>query len=264
MDAPIPLRPLILRPLALDVPPFGETPFEELVQAYRAAMAGVDCDAVLLRDAGNLACARAAALAAGELGVPYAAAFLCDEEGRTPVGTDVLAALIVMEGMGARAFGLCCGGKTAREQLERLAFYASTPLFWMEGEERRSFPYKVLEHDPDVIPCAGGAEARFITPDVDVGETIECSPDLMEDILAAEEEAPQGALKIAILEEDDLDIFAENQYVVKDALCLWSDVPELLEKALRLYQGRAFWDGTGDLDDAFLEEMSHKYGLVLL
>ena len=120
------------------------------------------------------------------------------------------------------------------------------------------------ERDPDVIPCASEKEARFITPDVDVGETIECSPDLMEDILAAEEEAPQGALKIAILEEDDLDIFAENQYVVKDALCLWSDVPELLEKALRLYQGRAFWDGTGDLDDAFLEEMSHKYGLVLL
>ena len=77
----------------------------------------------------------------------------------------------------------------------------------------------------------------------------------MEDILEAEEESPQGALKIAILEEDDLDIFAENQYVVKDALCLWSDVPELLEKALRLYQGRAFWDGTGDLDDAFLAEM---------
>ena len=115
-----------------------------------------------------------------------------------------------------------------------------------------------------MIPCASEKEARFITPDVDVGETIECTPDLLEDILAAEEEAPQGALKIAILEEDDLDIFAENQYAVKDALCLWSDVPELLEGALRLYQGRAFWDGTGDLDRGFLEEMARKYGLILL
>ena len=97
-----------------------------------------------------------------------------------------------------------------------------------------------------------------------MGETIECTPDLLEDILSAEEEAPQGALKIAILEEDDLAVFAENQYAVKDALCLWSDVPELLEKALRLYQGRAFWDGTGDLDRPFLEEMSRKYGLILL
>ena len=244
--------------------------------------------------------------------------FTCDENGRTLSGTDVLAALIVMQGMGVDAFGLnCCAPEEALEQLRRLAPYASVPLIAkpsaglprMEGD-RAVYPcapeklaacaaplaaagarifggccgttpehiaalgdavaavdfsaFVPPERDPDVIPCASEKEARFITPDVDVGETIECSPDLMEDILAAEEEAPQGALKIAILEEDDLDIFAENQYVVKDALCLWSDVPELLERALRLYQGRAFWDGTGDLDDAFLEEMSRKYGLVLL
>ena len=115
-----------------------------------------------------------------------------------------------------------------------------------------------------MIPCASEKEARFITPDVDVGETIECTPDLMEEILEAEETCPQGALKIAILEEDDVAIFAENQYVVRDALCLWSDVPELLEQALRVYQGRAFWDGTGDLEPEFLAEMSRKYGLVLL
>ena len=154
---------------------------------------------------------------------------------------------------GVRIFGGCCG--TTPEHIAALGDAVAAVDF---------SAFVPPERDPDVIPCASEKEARFITPDVDVGETIECSPDLMEDILAAEEEAPQGALKIAILEEDDLDIFAENQYVVKDALCLWSDVPELLERALRLYQGRAFWDGTGDLDDAFLEEMSHKYGLVLL
>lgn len=77
-------------------------------------------------------------------------------------------------------------------------------------------------------------------------------------------ERPQGALKIAIYDEDDLYTFAENQYAVKDALCLWTDVPELLEQALRLYQGRAFWDGTGELEAAFLQEMARKYGLVLL
>ena len=38
----------------------------------------------------------------------------------------------------------------------------------------------------------------------------------------------------------------------------------LLEQALRLYQGRAFWDGTGELEAAFLQEMARKYGLVLL
>ena len=62
----------------------------------------------------------------------------------------------------------------------------------------------------------------------------------------------------------EVDIIAENQYAVKDALCLFSDVPELLEKALRIYQGRAFWDGTGDLEEDFLRNMADKYGLILL
>lgn len=312
-----------LAPTGKSIVPFGDASFEELVDIYTeqaAALEAAGVDLFLLETTMTMAEARAAVLACKSVSAkPVWVTFTCDENGRTPSGTDVLAALIVMQGMGVDAFGLnCCAGPAEMlEQLRRLTPYASVPLIAkpnaglpqvMEGkavyrctpEELASYAapfaeagvrmfggccgttpehiaalgdavaavdfsaFAPPERDPDVIPCASEKEARFITPDVDVGETIECSPDLMEDILAAEEEAPQGALKIAILEEDDLDIFAENQYVVKDALCLWSDVPELLEKALRLYQGRAFWDGTGDLDDAFLEEMSHKYGLVLL
>ena len=73
-----------------------------------------------------------------------------------------------------------------------------------------------------------------------------------------------GAVKIAIHEEDDVEIFAQNQYAVREALCLWSDVPELLEGALRVYQGRAFYDGTGGLDRADLERLSRLYGLIVL
>ena len=118
--------------------------------------------------------------------------------------------------------------------------------------------------DPDVIPCASEKEARFITPDVDVGETIECGPDLMEDILEAEEVRPVGALRIAILEEDDVAIFAEEQYAIKDALCLWSDVPALMEAAQRAYQGRAFYDGTAELEPEVLERLRREYGLIVL
>ena len=64
-----------------------------------------------------------------------------------------------------------------REALEQIDFSAFPPV----------------AKDPDVIPCASEKEARFITPDVDVGETIECTPDLVEDILEAEEERPVGA-----------------------------------------------------------------------
>ena len=72
---------------------------------------------------------------------------------------------------------------------------------------------------------------------------------VLEDIIAAEDD-PVGALKIAIRSQDDVDIFAQHQYAVREALCLCSDVPELLEGALRVYQGRAFYDGTGGLERA--------------
>lgn len=285
--------------------------FEEIVDNYRvqvAALAEAGVDLYVVETMVDMAEARAALLAIGEAdpGKPVAVTFYCDEEGRTPSGVDVLAALIVMQGMGAAAFGLnCAKPEIIAEQLERLAPYALIPLVaqpegargmvdpaaWVERyaelgvrlfggccgtgaadiaalREKLSAlkpgPFVPREQDEDVIPCASEREARFITPDVDVGETIECSPDLLEDILEAEDSSPQGALKIAILEEDDLDLFAAYQYAVEDALCLWSDVPELLEKALRLYQGRAFWDGTEDLEPEFLAEMSRKYGLVIL
>lgn len=312
-----------LGPTGQAIPPFGDTSFELLVAIYTEQAAALELagvDLFVIETAVTMPEARAAMLAVRSVSdKPVLVSFTCDEDGRTPSGTDVLAALIVMQGMGASAFGLNCGAepKALLEQLRRLTPYATIPLLAkpsaglpkMEGGEAR-YPYPPeelaalvpdlaaagvrlfggccgagpayiaalrqavdkldfssfppVEHDPDVIPCASETEARFITPDVDVGEGIECTSDLMEDILEAEEESPQGALKIAILEEDDLDIFAENQYVVKDALCLWSDVPELLEKALRLYQGRAFWDGTEDLDEDFLREMAGRYGLVLL
>lgn len=263
MDETIPLRPLILNPLPMDVPPYGETPFEELVLHYCFALSDKACSEVLLHGARSVSAARAALLAAGEFGLPCSVAFVCEENGEMPGGGDVLAALIVMEGMGVKSFGLCCSEEVAREQLGRIASCASMPLFWMEGEVRHEYAYTMIPHDPDVIPCAGCAEARFISADVDLCAEIECSPNLLEDIIRAEDE-PGGALKILICSEDDLDIFAEHQYAVRDALCLWADVPELMEGALRCYQGRAFYDGTGELEEEFLRRMTKKYGLVVL
>ena len=125
------------------------------------------------------------------------------------------------------------------------------------------YPYEPSPRDPDAIPCATGTAPCFVTRTIDVGEELECGPDLLEDIIAAEDD-PVGAVKIAIQEQDDVEIFAEHQYAVRDALCLWSDVPELLEGALRVYQGRAFYDGTGQLEPEDLERLSRLYGLIVL
>ena len=314
-----------LGPTGKAIPPYGETPFEELVDLYArqaAVLRAAGVDLFLVESVMAMAEARAAVLGIRKAGGgdrPILVTCYCDDEGRTPTGTDVLACAIVMQGMGVTAFGLnCVDPAVAEEQLTRLHLYTDMPLIavpsggeaaeapdgrllypddpdgfaryapgWaaagvrifggccgthpghiaalrqaMDAIDFAAFP--PVEKDPDVIPCASEKEARFITPDVDVGETIECGPDLMEDILEAEEERPVGALRIAILEEDDVAIFAEEQYAIKDALCLWSDVPELMEAALRAYQGRAFYDGTADLEPEVLERLSREYGLIVL
>lgn len=281
--------------------------FEDVVDNYKtqvSALAAAKVDLYLVETMLDMAEARAAVLAIKELDPhkPLLVTFFCDDEGRTPEGVDVLAALIVMQGMGVTAFGLnCMNPEIMAGQLERLAPYASIPLVacpnggeWSLAEHAERFAaagvrffggccgsapediaalgrrvaqmqlgaFVPMEQDPDVIPCASEREARFITPDVDVGEDIECTPDLTEDILDAEDEG--SSLKILIQEQDDVDMFAENQYLVEDALCLCSDVPELLEQALRVYQGRAFWDGTGDIEPEDLKPLVEKYGLIIL
>ena len=286
--------------------------FEDLVDNYKAqvaALAKAGVDLYLIETMVDMAEARAAVLAIQETDPdkPVMVTFYCDDEGRTLSGVDVLAGLIVMEGMGVSAFGLnCVEIEVLLEQLERLAPYARIPLVaqpaagetdpvrlsdWAERCAERGVrlfggccgagpetiaalktavdglelgEFTPAERDPDVIPCASEREARFITPDVDVSEPVECTSDLVEDILEIEENTPVGAIKIEIMEEDDVLIFAEYQYAVEDALCLWSDVPELLEKALRVYQGRAFWDGTGDIGEEDLAPLVKKYGLIIL
>lgn len=301
-----------LAPCGLGETCVREGRFESVVDNYKvqaAALKAAGVDLYLIETMTDMAEARAAVLAVKETDPhkPVLVTFYCDEEGRTPAGVDVLAALIVMQGMGVTAFGLnCAPPQVILEQMERLAPYASIPLAAQpcslesppEGFAAWAEPYAALgvrlfggcchtgpekiaalgravagldlgefvpkERDPDVIPCASEREARFITPDVDMSEPIECTSDLLEDIVEVEENVPVGAIKIEILEEDDVQIFAEHQYAVQDALCLWSDVPELLEKALRVYQGRAIYDGTGELEPEDLTPLVKKYGLILL
>ena len=233
-----------LGPTLHAIPPYGETPFEVLVGFYAeqaAALERAGVDLFLVESVMAMAEARAAVLGIRESGSrrPILVTCYCDEEGRTPSGTDVLACAIVMQGMGVTAFGLnCVDPAVAEEQLARLHLYTDLPLIaepsaglpdlasgkpdypdnadafarrtpqWAAAGVRifggccgtapahiaalgramatvdfSAFP--PVEKDPDVIPCASEKEARFITPDVDVGENIQCTDHLMEDILEA-------------------------------------------------------------------------------
>lgn len=75
--------------------------------------------------------ARAAVLAIRSMSKkPILVSFTCDRGGKILSGTDVVAALSVMEGMGVSAFGLNCsaGPEQMLPQLQRLHKYARVPL----------------------------------------------------------------------------------------------------------------------------------------
>ena len=293
----------------LFLPPVGEHGFEEFVDIYRQqAQAMLDSvDLFFLESMTQLHEMRAAVLAVRSLcDKPIFVSVSCDDEGRLHgSGTDALAALIVMQGMGVSAFGIgCTSVEVTVEQLERLNEFAMIPLLakpcgpleapqstarlatagarmfggccgtsakdiFLLGTALKNLDFTALPvphytADPDVIACASSHEARFITPDVDVGEPVECSGMMLEDILQAELRQTCGAIKVLIRDEEDLQIFAENQYAVKEALCIETEEPELMEGALRLFQGRAFYDGMGGLPEGELERMRRVYGLVIL
>ncbi len=263
MDASVPIFQQTLASLGLDVAPAGECGFEELTAAFRVRLeAGKG--PVHIKGMTAMAECRAAMLAVSRLGcgAPWVS-WVCDEEGESPTRVHMLAALFVCEGMGAAGFGIDCPEEAVDRRLAELAAYAQIPLFRVREGRSEPYPYRPVPRDPDAIPCATGADPCFISRTIDVGEELECGPDLLEDIIAAEDD-PVGAVKIAIQSQDDVDVFAQHQYAVREALCLCSDVPELLEEALRVYQGRAFYDGTGDIAREELDRLTRTYGLIVL
>lgn len=263
MDASVPIFKQTLGPLGLDVPPMGETGFEKIVAEYCGRLQPGQ-GPVLIANMTTMAASRAALAAVREAGCcPAWVSWVCNEDGESATRVHMLAVLFVAEGMGATAFGLDCPENAAAQRMEELAQYARIPLFRVSVGELVPHPYTPNRRDPDVIPCATGTAPCFVTRTIDVGEEIECGPNLLEDIITAEDN-PVGAVKITIQEEDDVDIFAQHQYAVREALCLCSDVPELLEGVLRVYQGRAFYDGTGGLERGELDRLSRLYGLIVL
>ena len=263
MDASVPIFRQTLAPLGLDVPPAGETDFESLVIKYKVQLQPGQGPTHIAGMTAMAEC-RAALIAAQEAACgPVWVSWACSEEGESATRVHMLAALFVAEGMGAAAVGRAFAGERAGPLLGGLAENARIPLYYVGEKGAVGYPYAPSAKDPDVIPCATGTAPCFVTRTIDVGEELKCGPDLLEDIIAAEDD-PVGAVKIAIHEQDDVEIFAEHQYAVGKALCLWSDVPELLEGALRVYQGRALYDGTGRLEPEELDRLSRLYGLIVL
>ena len=148
---------------------------------------------------------------------------------------------------GVRIFGGCCG--TTAEHIAALK--TGTALLQ---------PAPTRPQSTDGLPAATEQELFWLDPKVEIGEVIDCSEDLEEDLMdAMDEDGPMIALSIR--EAEDLELFAESQYMIKKPLCLVCDDAVLLEQALRLYQGRALYYGS--LPEETLAPLVRKYGLLI-
>ena len=114
--------------------PLGEISFSELYDIYyeqAEAMEEAGVDLFVIETIMTVPDARAALLAVKDVSdKPVLVSFTCDENGRTLTGSDVRAALVILQSMGIDAFGLNCSTGPAEmlEQSKRLRDLAEVPV----------------------------------------------------------------------------------------------------------------------------------------
>lgn len=123
-----------LAPTGLFTVPLGDATFDELVEIYSEQVAGLEragVDLYVIETMMTISDARAALTAVRNLtDKPVLVSFTCDENGKTITGSDAEAALVILQSMGASAFGLNCsvGPEDLVPTFQRLRRYARVPL----------------------------------------------------------------------------------------------------------------------------------------
>ena len=147
---------------------------------------------------------------------------------------------------GVSIFGGCCGTGSGHVAAMAAAAQGLKPCA------------PAPEHG-DLLPCATEKEVFFLDPAAEHGAVLPCDEQLEDALAEVQEEAEMVA--IAIQNTEELDNFADCQFMITKPLCLVCDDAGLLEEALRLYQGRALYEGS--LSEEDLLPMCRKYGLII-
>lgn len=295
--------------------PMGNMSFEDFYEIYleqATALEKAGVDLFVIETMTSVPEARAALLAVKAVSrKPVFVSFSCDESGRTMMGTDVCAALQILQGMGADAFGLNCsvGPEEILKQIKRLSEYSCIPLiakpnaglpsvvdgktvYSVDAEQFAKFIPALAEagvsifgaccgsdesfiaeiksalcgicvKEPapaysDMLPCASEKDVFMLDPAEEISQVFACDDELEDNLCELDEGELFG---IEINSKEDVAAFSDVQYAIKNPLCIICNDAELLEKALRAYQGRALYDGS--LSDAELMPLVEKYGLII-
>ena len=159
---------------------------------------------------------------------------------------DFVARLSDFAAAGVMIFGGCCGTTDAHIRA-------------LSGKVRAITMNPPAPQEENLLPCATEKEVFFLDPAVPVGEALPCDAALEERLEEAMgENAPVATVEIC--KEAELDNFADAQFLITKPLCIRCADAALLEQALRLYQGRALYDGP--LGEEALAPLAKKYGLL--
>ena len=148
---------------------------------------------------------------------------------------------------GVAVFGGCCGTDEGHIAALRAA---------LDGA-----PYnRPAPEFTELLPAATEKDAVYLPPDAGHGTVITASSNTeaaIEEALA--DEWPTVAF--GLNDWADVDALADYQYMLRKPLCLVCGDAELLEAGLRVYQGRALYEGS--LADEALAPLQGKYGLII-
>ena len=151
-----------------------------------------------------------------------------------------------MAAAGVKIFGGCCG--TTAEHVK--ALYEKTASLHLKDPDPQN---------ADLLPCATEKELFFLPADVTGGPVIPAGADLeaaLEDALEEDSEM----ITVELSDAGQLDDFASVQHMITRPLCIMCADPAVLEQAIRLYQGRALYEGP--LTEEQLQPLADKYGLI--
>lgn len=306
-----------ISPTGLFLSPLGEASFEELVDIYTEQAAGLEqagVDLFVIETMMTLSDARAAVLAVRSVSDKLIfVTFTCDENGRSLSGTDITAALTVLQGMGIDAFGLNCSAGPAEmlPQIKRLREFSRVPLivkpnagmpeiqggktvynctpeqfvelipeFLASGvaifggccgttAEHIAALSKALKNaEPvapapkftDLLPASTEKLTAYLPVDARHG-TILTVTDELEDELSDALDTDDVLVAVRLDTWDEVELFADCQYMISKPLCIVCDDADILEAALRAYQGRPLYEGT--LPDSALAPLVSKYGVII-
>lgn len=265
----------------------------ERMTAFKAAGA----DFAVAQGHTTLSSMRAAVMAAKVAALPIIVLMDVDDEGKTPLGTDYLAALITLQALGAYAFGIRCSGSyedlyelihdafphaeiplcvsgdlssLSDENIRSLCFAGVSVWFDISGQPAPALAELINKYgtcfDPssekDSRAAAVYCDAFFLPDDLELSDPLDCSYDISDELIDLDDENI-NAVCVSLHSTDEAAVLAEGAYMSRLPVCVTADDPTILEAALRYFQGRLIIDTRCGIPMAELSALGEKYGAIL-